>query len=284
MPIDVERVRGAQLPEVAAAWREDDLILYHLGIGAGNPPTDPAELAWTFERGLKALPSYGVLPAMGALWKMLELDGMDVDLRSVLHGEQDLVLHEPLPVRGDVRTTAKIVDVFDKGSAALVVLETETRVVDDGRLLCVNHFNAFFRGEGGFGGDPGPQAKAFEPNREPDHVLTVPTLPHQALLYRLCGDKNPLHADPAFAAHAGFDRPILHGLSTYGAVCKAIVDGVFGGDPAAVRRYGARFAGVLFPGETVEVSVWDEGTMLHAAARCLERDTPVLASVVVQRR
>lgn len=284
MPIDVAKVVGTTLPEVLATWSADDLILYHLGVGAGDPPTDPKELRWTYERDLQALPSYGVLPAMGVLFGMLGMDGMDVDLRTLLHGEQELTLHRPLPTQGDVITTGRITDVFDKGKAALVVLETETREASTGDRLCTNRFSAFFRGEGGVGGDPGPKRESFVADRPADHVLTRRTLPQQALLYRLSGDKNPLHADPAFAEKAGFDKPILHGLSTFGLVCQALVDGVLDGDAAAVRRFGARFAGVLLPGETVEVSAWDEGDTVHAAARVVERDAPVLANVVLQRR
>ncbi|WP_205698873.1 MaoC/PaaZ C-terminal domain-containing protein [Conexibacter sp. SYSU D00693] len=283
MPIDVAKVVGAALPETPARWGPDDVVLYHLGVGAGDPPTDPGQLKWAYEQGLVVLPSWGVLPAMGTLLHMLGLDGMDVDLRTLLHGEQELVVHEPLPVEGDVVTTGRVVDVLDKGKAALVVLETETRAAQDGRPLCTNRFSAFFRGEGGFGGDAGPRPHVFAPDRPPDHVLRARTLPQQALLYRLTGDKNPLHADPAFATKAGFEQPILHGLCSFGIACRLLVDQVLGGDVTAVRRYGARFAGVLFPGEELELAVWDEGETLHAAARCVERDAPVLANVVLDR-
>jgi acyl dehydratase len=280
MPIDVVRVKGVSLPESRASWNEDDLILYHLGIGAGVPPTDPGELAWTYERGLKVLPSYGVLPAMGTLMAMLAMDGMEVDLRTLLHGEQELLVHRPLPTRGEVVTSGRVVDVFDKGKAALVVLETHTRDAADGELLCVNRFSAYFRGAGGFGGDPGPTAEAFVPEGAPAQLLRAPTWPQQALLYRLCGDKNPLHADPAFAQKAGFEQPILHGLSSFGAACKAVVDGPFGGDPERLGRYAARFAGVLWPGETLEIALWEDGDLLRGRARCVERDAPVLSHIV----
>ena len=168
--------------------------------------------------------------------------------------------------------------VYDKGKAALVVLETVSRAAGDNRPLFTNRFSAFFRGEGGFGGDSGPAAASPTPDRAPDLVVACPTLPQQALLYRLSGDKNPLHVDPAFAAKAGFDQPILHGLCTYGLVCKAVVDHALGGDVGRVAGYGARFAGVVFPGETVEVAMWHEDGRVLTSARAVERDAPVIVN------
>lgn len=284
MPIDPERVVGAALPATTASWDADDVILYHLGIGAGDPPTDPGELQYTYERGLKVLPSYAVLPAMGALLELLSMDGMDVSLATLLHGEQDLEIHADIPVSGEVTTQARVTGVHDKGKAALVELQAVSSA-PDGTKLFTNRFGAFFRGEGGFGGGTESAiAPVNVPDREPDHVVTVPTLPQQALLYRLSGDKNPLHADPGFAEKAGFPRPILHGLCSYGLVLKAIVDHALRGDVQRVGRYRARFAGVLFPGETVAVSLWIDDDGVHAAARCVERDAPVLSHVAVGLR
>lgn len=277
MPINVERVRGAELPRTEANWSADDVILYHLGLGAGAEPVDRRELRYVYERDLVALPSYGVLPAMGALWGMLQLAGMEIDLGQLLHGSQEIELHRPLPVVGRVVTTAKVADVFDKGSGALVVLETLTSDAE-GEPLCTNRFHAFIRGEGGFGGESGPPPPEGPPARDPDYVVSCPTLPQQALLYRLSGDKNPLHADPDFAAKAGFERPILHGLCSFGIACKAAVDSALDGDVGRIVSYATRFSGVVFPGETIEVSVWEEGDRLQLAARCVERDAPVLSN------
>jgi acyl dehydratase len=280
MPIDIDRVVDQPLATTHASWSPDDVILYHLGLGAGVPATDPRELAYTYERGLKVLPSYAVLPASDSLLAMLQMDGMDADLSKLLHGEQELEIHAPIPVNGEVSTEARVTGVYDKGAAALVVLESVSSASDGARLF-TNRFRLFFRGEGGFGGQLAPRAPDIEPDGEPDATALLPTLPQQALLYRLCGDKNPLHADPAYAARGGFDRPILHGLCTYGMVLKAIVDTMAGGDVTRVARYRARFAGVLLPGETLALSMWSVDGAVQALANCAERDQPVLSQIHV---
>ena len=287
MPIDVDSVCGASLEERRNSWGPTDVILYHLGLGAGARATDPAELSYVYEEALQVLPSFGVIPAFPMLWDMLRLPGMDVDLTKILHGEQELELHAALPVRGDVRTTAFISEVSDKGKAALVVLEAVTRDAATDQRLVTNRFSAFIRGEGGFGdGDrsratPPPPAAPVGP---PAVEVECQTLPQQALLYRLSGDMNPIHADPAFARKGGFDRPILHGLCSYGMVCKAVVDAVLDGDVGRVGRYRARFAGVVFPGETIIVRIWRESDVVFVEALCKERGTPVLSNAVIETR
>ena len=171
--------------------------------------------------------------------------------------------------------------VYDKGKAALVVIETETKLKGESDPLFVNRFSLFLRGEGGFGGDSGPAPTNAAPDRAPDGVVESPTIPQQALLYRLSGDKNPLHADPGFAKMGGFDVPILHGLCSYGIVCKAVVDKVLGGDTAKVARYQARFAGVFFPGETMVTSYWREGNTILIEAKSKERGAPVISNAAI---
>lgn len=273
MPIAVDDVRGAALPATEGGWTPDDVILYHLAVGAGH---DPDELEYAYERHLKVLPSFGVLPALGAMLQMLDLPGMDVDMRRMLHGEQELELHGALPAEAKVRTTGRVADVLDKGKGALVVVETVTAAEPEGRPLVTNRFAAFFRGEGGFGGPAEPSSDLERPDRKPDHLVRRETLPWQALLYRLSGDKNPLHADPEAASRAGLERPILHGLCTYGIVCKAVADAVLGGDVSRIVRYRARFTGVVYPGEALDVSIWDEGDRLLIDAESAERRAPVL--------
>jgi hypothetical protein len=178
VPIDIERVVGAELLELRTSWTPDDVILYHLGLGAGTSPIDAGELSYLYEGGLKVLPSYGVVPVLPALTDMLALRGMDVDLATLLHGEQDLEIHAELPAAAEVSTAARVTDVFDKGRAALVVLETVTTTTDTRpRRLFTNRFRAFIRGEGGFGGDTGPSETLDPPAREPDHVTEHSTLP-----------------------------------------------------------------------------------------------------------
>lgn len=283
MAIDLEKVLGAELPATTARWDADDVILYHLGVGAGAQPTDPGELAYTFEDGLKVLPSFAVIPAFGVLPGITEIDGFDVNPALLLHGEQELELHAPLPTAGSVRTTARVAHVWDKGSGAVAVFEA-TSTGADGEPLFVNRFNCFLRGEGGFGGVPGPAPAHEPPARAPDHEIACPTLPQQALIYRLSGDKNPLHADPAYAAKGGFDRPILHGLCSYGIACKAAIDTVLAGDVARVAGYRARFAGVVFPGETLLVRLWDEHDRVVLSVRTQERDSPVIGNAAITVR
>jgi acyl dehydratase len=174
-------------------------------------------------------------------------------------------------------------EIWDKGKAALVVLEVETRD-ESNSLLFTNRFSLFLRGEGGFGGEPGPKAGNQAPERDPDGVIEVATMPQQALIYRLSGDKNPLHADPEFAKMGGFDRPIIHGLCSYGVVCKAIVDHVLGGDTTKVARWQARFAGVGFPGETYQISYWKEGDKILVAANSKERGAPIISNAAITVR
>jgi acyl dehydratase len=283
MPIDVEKARGAKLPEGVSEYVEDDVILYHLGIGAGDPPTDPNELSYTYEKKLKVLPSFAVIPAFGSMGGIASIPGMQFNFAMLLHGEQEVILHKPLPVRQKLETSAHIPEIYDKGKAALVILES-TAKDETGEPLFTNRFSLFIRGEGGFGGDSGPKAGNAAPERRPDGVVVRKTLPQQALLYRLSGDKNPLHADPDFARLAGFDKPIIHGLCSYGVACKAIVDTVLGGDVTRVARYQARFAGVGFPGETYETSWWREGGKILFQTKSVERNAPIISNAAITLR
>ena len=281
MPIDPSKALGAKIAAAGAEWNKDQVILYHLGVGAGVPATDPNELTYTYERDLKVLPSFGVVPVFGAfMGGMAGVPGLDINPIMVLHGEQDLEVHKAIPVEAKVTNEGKVVALYDKGKNAVVILAVETKD-QGGDTIWVNRFTIFARGEGGFGGESGPKAGNVPPDRAPDHVKESPTLPQQALLYRLSGDKNPLHCDPEFAQLGGFDTPILHGLCTYGVVCKAVVDTVLGGDVSKVARYQARFAGVLYPGETIVTSMWKEGGQVLLQAESKERDTPVLTNAAV---
>lgn len=284
MPIDPSKALGAPIAGGTASWNKDKVILYHLGIGAGVPQIDPNELAYCYERDLKVLPSFGVIPAFGAMGGLGAVPGLQFNPAMLLHGEQDLEIHAPIPTEAAVESSGKVAGLYDKGRAALVVLELTTKIAGQAATLFTNRFSLFLRGEGGFGGDSGPAAGNTPPERAADHVVESKTLPQQALLYRLSGDKNPLHADPAFAKMGGFDVPILHGLCSYGIVCKAAVDHALGGDTARVARYQARFAGVVFPGETIVTSLWREGATVFIDAKTKERGTPVISNAALTVR
>ncbi|MGH3716082.1 MAG: MaoC/PaaZ C-terminal domain-containing protein [Micromonosporaceae bacterium] len=283
MPIDPTAAVGAALPAREATWTSSDVLLYHLALGAGGDPVSPGELRYAYESDLHVLPTFAVVaPSLRETAPpSLDLPGIDIDLRKVLHGGQEVVLHRPLPTDAKAVAQTTIADVYDKGKAAVIVQETAL-TSQDGEPLATMRSQVFVRGEGGFGGDRGPSDRVELPDRAPDAELLTHTLPQQALWYRLCGDRNPLHVDPGFAAAAGFDRPILHGLCTYGMVCKAVVDGVLDGDVAAVAGFRVRFAGVVIPGETLRTRVWREDGQLLLTTGVVERDdAPALADGVL---
>jgi MaoC like domain len=241
MPIDLEKAVGAELAGGTATWSEEDIILYHLGVGAGVSPTDPGELRYAYEGDLRVLPSYATIPQFPVMMSVGYAPGFDINPAMILHGEHEIVIHEPIPTSGTVMQAGSVTEVLDKGKGALAVVEIVSTLEKTGKPLFTNRASVFIRGEGGFGGDSGPPNIDVTPSRDPDHVVESVTLPQQALLYRMAsGDKNPLHADPGFAAFAGFDRPILHGLCTYGIVCKTVVDYALEGRPEAVTSFRAR--------------------------------------------
>jgi acyl dehydratase len=283
MPIDPTVAIGAALPTREFAWTGSDVLLYHLALGAGDPPTDPVQLRYAYEPDLRVLPTFGVVAPTchETLPPSVAMPGIDVDLATVLHGGQELLVHRPIPPEGSAVARGRVTDVLDKGAGKPAVITRVTEVVDtDGGVLWTETTHIVARGEGGFGGHRGSAEQVPRGEGEPDAVLLVPTLPQQALWYRLCGDRNPLHVDPAFAARAGFPAPILHGLCTYGLVCKAIVDELLGGATEAVTGFAARFTGVVFPGETLRTRVWRRDGELLADTTVVERDdAPALSAV-----
>ncbi|GAB38387.1 MULTISPECIES: MaoC/PaaZ C-terminal domain-containing protein [Gordonia] len=286
MPIDPSVAVGAELPEVTFSWTASDVALYHLAVGAARDPLDAAGLRYVDDAAPKVLPTFATVAATfhATQAPTVSFPGIDIDLAKVVHGSQQITAHRPLPPEGKATTRKRIVEVQDKGSAAVIISEGVT-VDETGEPLWTERSSIFAKGEGGFGGERGASSKVAYPDRAPDVTLQVPTLPNQALLYRLCGDRNPLHSDPAFAAAAGFPRPILHGLCTYGSVCRAVVDELLDGDVIAVADFSATFAGVVFPGETLDVAVWDEADRLLVTASVIDRENaPALANVVVDKR
>jgi len=267
------------------SWDSKDALLYAVGVGAGQD--DPLrELEFTTENSegieQQVLPTYAVLIAQGRTSGSLG----DFDRAMLVHAEQAIELHRPLPVAGTARTTSTVTGIYDKGSGALVVTENVAVDAATGEPLATTRSSAFIRGEGGFGGQRGTDAAWDRPDREPDHQVTYQTRPEQALVYRLSGDRNPLHVDPKFAARGGFDRPILHGLCTYGVTRRALLHVLCDSEPARFRSMSGRFSRPVWPGESLTVSVWrpdgsdtalfqttkDDGTVVIDRGRMQVRD------------
>ncbi|GGW43789.1 MaoC/PaaZ C-terminal domain-containing protein [Streptomyces griseoloalbus] len=283
MPIDAARALAAPPRTGEISWTAKDVLLYHLGIGAGLPATDPDELRYTLESRLHVLPSFATVAGAGSPGVIdgLSMPGVDVDLARVLHGGQSLTVHRPLPAEGTATTTGRITAVYDKGEAAVLVMRTEAADADG--PLWTGDARIHVRGEGGWGGERGPSLRREAPTGKPDRTLERAVREDQALLYRLSGDFNPLHADPAFAERAGFERPILHGLCSYGMTLKAVVDTLLGGDVTRVRSYTTRFAGVVHPGETLRIRMWRGDGEVRVVVSVMERgEAPVLADTAVE--
>ncbi len=283
MAIDLSAALGAEFPPQEFSWTASDVALYSLGVGASADPMDTAGLGYIDDSAPKVLPSFATVAATMNITKApsVSFPGVEIDLAKVVHGSQSVELHRPIPASGTASTTTRIAEIQDKGSAAVIIQESET-VSAEGEKLWTARSGIFAKGEGGFGGERGTSEKIEYPDREAEHTIEVRSLPQQALLYRLCGDRNPLHSDPAFAESAGFPRPILHGLCSYGLVLRAVIDEVLGGSVEKVRGYGVTFGGVFFPGETMRIRVWNDGARLLVSATAVERDdAPVLKNVVV---
>ena len=272
MAIDISAV-GKELAASTYEYTERDVMLYALGVGA---TTD--ELDFVYEKNLQVLPTFGVIPAfpaLAAIGQHLEFNPM-----MLLHGEQCIELRGTIPTSGKLTTQGKISAIYDKGSGALVVIDAETKDTSES-VLFTNTFGVFLRGEGGFGGERGPSAskKNVPPERAADHTVEYKTSLAQAAIYRLSGDRNPLHIDPEFAKMAGFDRPIIHGLCTFGYVGRAVLHASCGGDPAKLRDFEVRFSGVAYPGETIVTQIWNESpTRVIVQATTAERGEPVISN------
>lgn len=254
MPINPNAV-GTKGDPVEVSWTGKDCLLYAVGIGAG---TD--ELAFTTENTAdveqRVFPTFPVVIGWGRGSAMRDIGSFNPAL--LVHGQQSVALHRTIPVEGTATLQSEITAIYDKGKAAVVVSTTTATM--DGEPLYTNTSSAFIRGEGGWGGDRGPSGpQNVPPERAADHEVTYATSPDQALVYRLSGDRNPLHSDPAFAAMGGFDRPILHGLCTYGFTGRALLHTLCGGDPSRFRSIEGRFASPVFPGEALTVSMWQTG-------------------------
>jgi len=241
------------------SWTSADALLYAIGVGAGlGDPLQELEFTTENSEGVRqqVLPTFGVLVAQPRGARRLG----DFDRALLVHAEQSFELHQPLPVEGTARTVSTVTGMYDKGSGALVATESVAVAADTGSKLVTSRSGVFIRGEGGFGGERGESDRWRRPEGPPDHRVVLATRPEQALLYRLSGDRNPLHSDPKFAARGGFSRPILHGLCSYGVTGRALLHALCASDPARFASMSGRFTRPVLPGDSLVVSIWlDDG-------------------------
>jgi len=257
MPINPDAV-GAKGQPAEHAWGSKDCLLYAIGVGAGTE-----ELAFTTENtsgvDQQVLPTMAVVLGMGGGGAIGGIGTFNPAM--LVHGEQAIELHQPIPTEGRVSTVGEVTGIWDKGKGAVIETRSVSTDVATGQPLFTNVSSLFIRGEGGWGGDRGPSgARNAAPDRAPDHSVTYRTREDQALTYRLSGDRNPLHTDPAFAAMGGFSKPILHGLCTYGFTGRALLHTLCDGDPARFRSMQGRFSSPVYPGEALTVNMWVDGS------------------------
>ncbi len=257
------------------SYSERETMLYALGIGFMRDPLNEKELPFVYENGLKTVPTMATVISAGQ--SLIGLSG--VNFLMLLHGEQRVTLHKPLPIAADIVSDDRVVGAYDKGKekGALIVTERVIRDKATGEKLCTLGATAFARGDGGFGG---PKEGAPEPHRipdrKPDIVHAADTRPDQAFLYALSGDRNPLHRDPRVAKMAGFPRPILHGLCTYGTACRSVISTVCDYAPEKIAGFDVRFSAPVFPGETIVTEMWIDGSVVSFRSRVKERDVVCL--------
>lgn len=286
MAIDYQRLKNWPFPEIEHRYEAKDTILYALGLGLGADPVDAHQLRFVYEDGLKALPTMAAVLAYPGFWAKNPETG--IDWKKVLHGEMGFVIHKPLPPSATVVGRTFIEEIIDKGEGkgALLYSRRDVRDNETGDLLASLSSTSFLRGNGGFGGPSGPTRPVHQlPERAPDLTCDLATLPQAALIYRLSGDYNPLHADPGIAKAAGFPRPILHGLCTFGVAGHALLRSLCDYDPARLKRMEVRFSSPVYPGETIRTEIWREGAG-RAAFRCriVERDVVAINNGLAEFR
>jgi acyl dehydratase len=277
MAIVYDKLLALKIPESEQAYTEGDAIFYALSLGLGQDPMSQDELPFVYEKGLKVLPTFPCVVAHPGFWAR-DLD-TGIDWVKGVHGEHRLELHKPLPPKGTLVGHTRILDVVDKGAGkgALIFSERKVRDKATGEVLATITQTSFARGDGGFGGPQRPTpAPHTLPARAPDMSCDLPTRPEMALLYRWNADMNPLHVDPAIAKAAGYPRPILHGLATFGVAGHAILKTMCGYDPSRFKSIAGRFSSPVFPGETVRTEMWRDGPIVSFRARLVERDVVVL--------
>ncbi|WP_322033117.1 MaoC/PaaZ C-terminal domain-containing protein [Paraburkholderia sp. J76] len=289
MTIDYHTLRNWPFKDVEQTYTARDAMLYSLAVGYGANPVDSDDLAFVYEKELRVPPTLAVVLGFPGFWARDPRSG--IDWVRLLHGEQSLVMHKPLPPAATVIGRSRITRVVDKGAGKGALLEIQRSITDkaSGELYATVTQLTFCRGDGGFsanGGlsDEAPAPPPPMPERAPDHQCDLPTRPETALLYRLCGDDNALHADPQVARAAGFERPILHGLATWGVAAHAVLKTLCASDPQRLAAFHARFTAPVYPGETIRTEMWRDGNEVSFRARVLERDVLVLNNGRAQLR
>jgi acyl dehydratase len=286
MPIYYPDILDQKTEPRTFTYGDKDVMLYALGVGMGRDPMDERELPFVYEKDLKVVPTAATVLAAAAgrrasgagVEQKPGLRVSQLNYLMVVHGEQKVELHKPLPTSGSFTAQSRTVGAYDKGKDKGAVVVSETVWIDEaGEKVATLTGSTFARGDGGFGG---PSEGAPEPHpvpqRKPDLSVPFETRPDQALLYRLNGDRNPLHSDPEVAKRAGFPRPILHGLCTYGITCRAVLQEICDYDPARILSHQARFSAPVFPGDTITVDLWKDGDVVSFEARVLDRGATVI--------
>lgn len=282
MALDYKAMLAARIEGAETQYNDKDVLLYALGVGMGADPMNRDELPFVYEKGLKVLPTFATVVPRGRGGNVIGGGGGmgGINFAMVLHGEQRLTVHKALPASGGFYMDTRTTDVIDKGpgKGALIINETVLRAKDSGEKIFTASGTIFARADGGFGGpsEGGPVLHEVPTDRAPDSEVAITTRPDQALIYRLSGDRNPLHSDPDMAKMAGFPRPILHGLCTYGIVCRAIVQSQCAYDASLIRQFDVRFSSPVFPGETVTTRMWKDGSVISFDAMVKERNVTVI--------
>jgi acyl dehydratase len=278
MPLDYHQAMAARTTGLTRSYDDARTMLYALAIGMGRDPLDRRELDFVFEKGLRAMPTLATVIAFGAY----DVRTLGVDYPKVLHGEQKLVLYRPMPVAAELTVETQTKSLHDKGPGKGALIVSQTRITDaaTGEALCMLEPTHFARGDGGFSegvGDSGPAPEPHRlPDRTPDAVCVLTTTPEQPLFYRLLGDRNPLHADLDAARAGGFDRPILHGLCTYGMCCHAVLKTMLDYRSDLIREFDVRFSAPVMPGERLRVDLWRDGESVSFRAVALDRNVSVI--------
>ena len=277
MAINYDKLIDTKIPEVEQQLSKRDTILYALGVGLGADPCDEDQLRFVYEQNLVALPTMAIVLASPGPWHALDDTG--ITRSHVVHGEQGFTIHRPLPVEGTVVGLTEITSVVDKGKdrGALIMTKNTVRDKASQEVVCTLTSTSFCRADGGFGGPSGPARDPHKlPERSPDLTCDLPTLPQAALIYRLSGDYNPLHADPGYAKKAGFKMPILHGRCTFSVAGHALLKSCCGYDPAKLKSMEGRFSSPVYPGETLRTEMWVDGAIVSFRTTVPDRDVTVL--------